>query len=186
MRLRNYDSDVTTIGLIQGDALGGGFEMALANDFIVAEEGARMGFPEILFNLFPGMGALSLLARKIGLIPAKKIVTEGRIYTAETLFSLGVVDAVVKKGDGEKFIRDYIQRNEKRWNGLQAIRTSCQVIDPIQKPELVNIANIWVDAALKLNPKDLSTMEKLTLTQKKRFSPLENIVIEKEFLEVAI
>ena len=51
---------------MQGECLGGGFEAALSSDVIVAEKSARFGFPEILFNLFPGMGAYSFLERKIG------------------------------------------------------------------------------------------------------------------------
>jgi len=66
---RNYvghELPVTTISLVQGECLGGGFEAALSSDVIVAERSARFGFPEILFNLFPGMGAYSFLDRKIG------------------------------------------------------------------------------------------------------------------------
>ena len=51
--------------LVQGDALGGGFESALTNDVIIAERGSRMGLPEVLFNMFPGMGAYSLLCRRL-------------------------------------------------------------------------------------------------------------------------
>ena len=66
-RVQNYFCpNLTTIALVQGDALGGGFETALSSDLIVAEESAVMGLPEILFNMFPGMGAYSLLARRIG------------------------------------------------------------------------------------------------------------------------
>ena len=62
----HFDQDVTTISVVQGDALGGGFETALSSDVLIAEKGARMGFPEVLFNLFPGMGGYSLLSRRIG------------------------------------------------------------------------------------------------------------------------
>src|SRR3989338_5218625 len=50
--IRNADLTVVTISLVQGDALGGGFEAALTSDIIIAERSRRMGFPEILFNLF--------------------------------------------------------------------------------------------------------------------------------------
>ena len=65
---RNYishDLPVTTISLVQGECLGGGFEAALSSDVIVAEKCSRFGFPEILFNMFPGMGAYSFLERRI-------------------------------------------------------------------------------------------------------------------------
>src|SRR5687768_5411719 len=63
---QNCGVDITTLSLVQGDALGGGFEGVLSASVVVAEESARMGFPEVLFNLFPGMGAFSFLSRKIG------------------------------------------------------------------------------------------------------------------------
>ena len=61
-----YGLPMTTISLVQGDALGGGFEAALSSDVLVAERRAQMGFPEVLFNLFPGMGAYNLLLRRMG------------------------------------------------------------------------------------------------------------------------
>ena len=81
---------------MQGDALGGGFECALASDLIVAEERAQLGFPEILFNLFPGMGAYSLLSRRVGMKGAEKMILSARLYTAEELHELGVVDLLVE------------------------------------------------------------------------------------------
>src|SRR5689334_24277301 len=53
-RICNYNSPMTTISLVQGEALGGGFETVLSSNVIIAERCARMGMPEILFNLFPG------------------------------------------------------------------------------------------------------------------------------------
>ena len=97
-RIRNYFSPgMTTISLVQGDALGGGFETALASDIIIAEESAQMGLPEILFNLFPGMGALSLLARKIGMNKAQELVTSGTILGARELHAMGVVDVLADR-----------------------------------------------------------------------------------------
>jgi Enoyl-CoA hydratase/isomerase len=61
-RIIGHDASTVTISLVQGDALGGGFELALASDLIIAEAGTRLGLPEILFNLFPGMGAYSVSA----------------------------------------------------------------------------------------------------------------------------
>ena len=57
-----YDLPITTISLVTGDALGGGFEAALSSHVLIAERGTQLGLPEILFNLFPEMGAFQLLA----------------------------------------------------------------------------------------------------------------------------
>jgi DSF synthase len=100
---RNYiahELPLTTVSLVQGECLGGGFEAALSSDVIVAEKGARFGFPEILFNLFPGMGAYSFLDRKIGQRGAEEIISSGKIYSAEEMQALGVVDAVAEDGQG--------------------------------------------------------------------------------------
>ena len=69
-----FGGDIRTIALIQGDALGGGLEMALACHTIVAEEGVDMGLPEVLFGLFPGMGAYSFLCKRVTPQLAEKII----------------------------------------------------------------------------------------------------------------
>ncbi len=96
----HYDLDLTTISLIQGDALGGGFEAALSSNIIVAEKGVKMGLPEVLFNLFPGMGAYSLLSRKIGFTAAEKMILSGCFSSGEKLFDVGVVDVLAEKVEG--------------------------------------------------------------------------------------
>ena len=89
-----FTPTLTKITLVQGDALGGGFECALASDVIVAEESAQMGLPEILFNLFPGMGAYSLLSRKLDPVRAERMILSGRLYSAAELHDIGLVDIV--------------------------------------------------------------------------------------------
>jgi DSF synthase len=164
-RICNYNSPLITISLVQGEALGGGFESALSSNVIIAERGARMGFPEILFNLFPGMGAYSLLARRVGVKLAEKIILSGRVYTAEELFEMGVVDMLAEDGTGETAVREYIRRNERHSNGMQAVFSCRQHLNPISHEELLNITNLWVDAALRLEEKDLKMMSRLARSQ---------------------
>src|SRR5688572_32819961 len=119
-RITNFRSPtMTTISLVQGDALGGGFECALASDVIVAEESAQMGLPEILFNLFPGMGAYSLLSRRIGMRAAEELILSGRILPAAKLHEMGIVDVLARDGQGEAAVREWIAKSWKRRNGLQ-------------------------------------------------------------------
>src|SRR2546421_2762693 len=120
-RIHNFFSaTLTKIALVQGDALGGGFECALASDVIVAEESAQLGFPEILFNLFPGMGAYSLLSRRIGMRAAEELILSGRILPAAELRKMGVVDVLAKDGEGASAVREWITKNARRRNGMQA------------------------------------------------------------------
>ena len=167
-RICNYNSPITTISLVQGEALGGGFETALSSNVIIAERRSRMGLPEILFNLFPGAGAYSLLARRVGIRQAEEMIFSGRVYTAAELHQMGVVDVLAEDGEGEASVRDYIRRNERRRNGLQAMYRCRQFLDPICYEELLNIATTWVDAAFRLEEKDLKLMSRLGRSQLKR------------------
>ena len=149
---------MTTISLVQGDALGGGFEAALAADVIVAEESAQMGLPEILFNLFPGMGAYSLLARRIGMRAAEEFILAGKVLPATELHKMGIVDVLATDGQGETAVRNWIAKNAKRRNGMQAVFNARQFIHPVTREELDGIVGLWVDAALRLSDRDLRMM----------------------------
>ena len=168
-RIRHYDLPVVTISLVQGDALGGGFEAALTSDIIIAERGSHMGFPEILFNLFPGMGAYSFLARKIGTIQAEKIILSGKLYSAEELHELGLVDVLVEKGEGEHAVYDYVEKQARRSNGYIALQKARHRFNPVTYQELMDITGIWVDAALQLNARDLKVMDRFVRSQQKLF-----------------
>ena len=168
-RIRHYDLPVVTISLVQGDALGGGFEAALTSDIIIAERGSHMGFPEILFNLFPGMGAYSFLARKVGTVLAEKIILSGKLYSAEELHELGLVDVLVEKGEGEHAVYDYVEKQARRSNGYIALQKARHRFNPVTYQELMDITSIWVDAAMQLNARDLKVMDRFVRSQQKLF-----------------
>ena len=168
-RIRNFFCpDLTTISLVQGDALGGGFESALSSDVIVAEESAQFGLPEILFNLFPGMGAYSLLSRRIGMRGAEELILSGRVVSAKQLHEMGVVDVVAPDGQGESTVRDWIMRNSRRRNGMQAVFHARQLVQPVTREELDAVTNAWVDAALRLEDRDLKMMGRIVRAQMRR------------------
>jgi DSF synthase len=163
--------NVTSIALVQGQALGGGFESALAANVLVAERGVKMGLPEILFNLFPGMGAMTFLGRRVGHHQAERIIRSGKLYLAEELYDMGVVDVLAEAGAGEAAVYDYIRREEKSRNGLLALRQAREISQPVDYNELVRITSVWVDAALRLEQKDLRMMERLVTRQTSRAQP---------------
>jgi len=86
------------IAAIEGFALGGGFELALACDLRVASDTARLGSPEILLGIFPGAGGTQRVARLVGPAKAKELVWSGRQLKADEALALGVVDRVVPAG----------------------------------------------------------------------------------------
>jgi len=163
--MNNLDLPVTLIALIQGQALGGGFECALSCDVIIAERGTRMGFPEILFNLFPGMGAYNLLAKRIGPSLAERIILSGRTYSAEELYEMGVIDILAETGNGDNDVKRYLKHHMRTSNAIEAVKKAGKIANPITEQNLIDIVDIWVEAAMKLNEKDLAKMEKLIHAQ---------------------
>jgi len=163
---------LTTISLVEGSALGGGFEAALSSNVLIAERSAELGLPEILFNLFPGMGAYSLLARRIGMIEAEKMITSGKVYRADELYEMGVVDVLAEDGEGKRTVNKYIKQHMRSSNGLRAIQSVKQRFSPVTYEELLDITKIWVDAALNLTKREIRIMERLVYTQDKRQNKL--------------
>ncbi|MBT3928018.1 MAG: crotonase/enoyl-CoA hydratase family protein [Rhodospirillaceae bacterium] len=159
---------VVTVALIQGEALGGGFEAALSSDVIIAEETARCGLPEILFNLFPGMGAYSFLARRVGPVLAEKVIFSGKIYTAPELHEMGIVDKVVKAGEGREALYEYVSRNNRQFTSRRALYKVRRRYSPVDYQEMTDIMDIWVDAALELDDTSLRKMDRLVRAQNKR------------------
>ncbi len=160
-----YDLPVTTISLVQGDAMGGGFEAALCNHVVVAERRARFGLPEVMFNLFPGMGAYSLLARRVGAVRAEKMILGGRLFDAAELHEMGVVDLLAEDGEGEKAVYEYMAQHSRRRNAFQSVIMARQRVNPITLKELMDIGDLWVEAALNLETKDIRLMERLVRAQ---------------------
>lgn len=156
---------VITIALVQGEALGGGFESILSFDVVIAERDARFGLPEAMFGLFPGMGAHSFLSRRVGSARAEEMIRSSRIYSAEELHALGLVHVLAEPGKGEEAAQDYIRRNHRYHAGQLGARRAARVVENIQLQELEDIVEIWADAALGLNPGQLKMMGRLAGAQ---------------------
>lgn len=162
-----------TIALVQGDALGGGFEAALSCHTIVAEEGVQMGLPEVLFDLFPGMGAYSFLCKRIAPHHAEKIMLEGNVYSAEELHRIGLVDVLVPRGEGPRAVEKVIRSNQRIPHARAAMHRVRSMAQPVTLEEMMNITEVWVDTALRLGEKSLRTMERLVRAQYRRHGEMK-------------
>ncbi|HZR03221.1 MAG TPA: crotonase/enoyl-CoA hydratase family protein [Burkholderiales bacterium] len=165
---RNYIGHglpITTISLVQGECLGGGFEAALSSDIVIAERHARFGFPEILFNLFPGMGAYSFLDRRVGKKTTEELLLSGKIYSADDMLSMGVIDCVVDSGRGEEEVHALVKRQTRCRNGIQAIAATRRRVRGISKDELIDVVTLWVEAAMRLTTRDMKLMQRLVSRQ---------------------
>jgi DSF synthase len=162
------DLPMITVALVQGDALGGGFECALAHDLIVAERGAKFGLPEVLFNLFPGMGAYSFLSRRIGRAAAEKLILSGTVHTAEEMHAMGLVDVLAEDGEGEAALLAHLDRGARFHNAQQAMYRARRKVDPVTIEELRGVVEVWAEAALRLSAQDLRRMARLCGAQDRR------------------
>jgi DSF synthase len=135
---------------------------------LVAEEDARMGFPEILFNLFPGMGAYSFLSRKVGRRVTEDLITSGKIYSARELYDLGVVDVITPTGTGEAAVETYVRKHARAGNGRRGIESIAREMNPLKHEELVRVVELWADAALKLSERDMRMMERIVRAQQRQ------------------
>jgi DSF synthase len=159
------DLPLVTIALVEGHAQGGGFEAALACDVIVAEKNAKFGLPEILFGLFPGMGAYSLLSRKLDAVRAEKMILSGRVYSAEELHEMGLVTILAEPGTGAEVVRDYVRRRGRRQMAEYSIYQTRRRVLPLTYEELRDVTEMWIDTALGLNENDLRKMQRLIAAQ---------------------
>ncbi len=160
-----FKGRMATISLVQGRALGGGFELALAADHVIAEEHSSFGFPEIMFGLFPCSGAMGLLCERVAPKVAEKLMTSKKVYSAAQLLEMGLVDEVVPQGSGElaveRYIREHASRRKARMLVRQAVRRTAG-IDPAEGQRVVED---WVDAAMQLSGDEVRAMEMLILMQ---------------------
>lgn len=154
--------EVTTIAVVEGEAQGGGFEAVLSCHVIVAEAGTSFGFPESLFGLFPGMGALPLLTERTDSAVASRIVSRADRYSAEFLHDIGVVDHVVPRGTARQFVRDLLNTADSRSNIGRK-----DALARVNYSALLRSVEQWVETALNLNDKHKRSMSYLLRAQRR-------------------
>jgi DSF synthase len=128
----------------------------------------------VLFNLFPGMGAYNLLQRRLDVHATERLILSGRLYGAEELHAMGVVDILAEPGEGRRAVQDYIAQSGKRHNAHTAVRQVRRRLNPVRFSDLADVGDIWVDAALRLSEADLRKMDRLVAAQDRRQGTLAN------------
>lgn len=96
---------------------------------------------------------------------AEELMLSGKTLPASELHALGVVDIVAKDGEGKQAVRDWIIKTSRRRSGTQAIFSSRQQVNPLVRKELDAISELWVDAALRLEARDLKAIRRIVRLQ---------------------
>lgn len=155
-----FNSNAVVIALVQGNAYGGGFECALAADYIVSESHVKYSFPESIFGSFPGMGAYSFLTRKVGYEKANDMICSNKRWNTKELVEMNIVHSIFK-GDDQEIIR-LIQKD---------IFKSKDVFSKIccipSLAELKTIVDKWLSKTINLEKDKINFMEKLIKAQKR-------------------
>ncbi len=128
------------IAAVNGYALGGGAELAMSADMIIASENARFGQPEISVGIIPGSGGTQRLQRLIGINRAKEYIYTGNMIDAATAFNLGLVNKVVPLADLMKEARALAQKMLEKSSAILALA----------KLAINNGANVDLDTGLNL------------------------------------
>jgi DSF synthase len=169
---------IRTTVLAQGDTLGGGLESVLPFQTIIFERSAQAGFPEVLFNLFPGMGAWNFTIRRAGWAVANEMVMSGKLYSADELQRRGLVDFVVEDGEGEEAIEAIVRSIDVRQRGMLAALRARSMASPVTYDSLLSIVNHWAETALTLTDRDLRLMERLARAQIRKIGGRDEGAVE--------
>lgn len=166
----SFGLPIVTLSVITGQALGGGLEAALAEDFVLADETAGGGVPEVAFNTFPGMGAVSLLARRLGTATAEEIMTSGKIYGGQEMYDMGLIDILAPAGEARSTALAWMAAGAERHARRRDMAALRRHVFPISAEELLKITDIWVDCSCGVTAHDIRHMERLAAAQKRKFA----------------
>jgi enoyl-CoA hydratase len=145
---RLADLPMPTIAAIEGNALGGGLELALACDLRVASAAARLGLPEVRLAVTPGSGGTQRLPRIVGPARAKELILTGRVISAEEAARIGLVNLVVPAGEARR-AADQIA-DEIAARGPLAVREAKRLIDRASNADLEAGLSAELDASERI------------------------------------
>lgn len=144
---------IPVIAGLNGDALGGGAELAIACDFRIAAEHARIGFPQITLGIMPAWGASERLASLVGRARALAVLLGGQPIDAPEALQLGLVEIVVSTSKFDGRLRDLAGAiAEAPPAAVAGIKSSVNAVRPHRSPELADMtveafARTWSDPA---------------------------------------
>lgn len=137
MVLAFYQLPMITIAKVHGAAAGLGFSLAIASDYVVAEENSKLAMNFIGIGLIPDGGGHFFMKERVGVTKAKQIIWEGKPMNGEEALRLGLVDAVVKDGEAEAYVQQFVEKILS--SPILAMLETKQIYHAARLPELKNI-----------------------------------------------
>jgi len=134
-----------TIAAIEGNALGGGLELALCCDIRVASETSRLGLPEVRLAVTPGAGGTQRLPRVVGVARAKELILTGRVLSADEAERIGLVSRVVPAGEARAAADEIATEIAAR--GPVAVREAKRLVDLASDADLATGLAAELDAS---------------------------------------
>lgn len=157
---------VHSMAVVQGTAMGGGFEVALACETLVAERSVKFGLPETVFGSFAGCGAPSFLARLVGPTLALRMLRSGKTWQSEDLQAVGILEHLVDPGQAMDRAIALVQAQRAAGSTLLSLKQVQAVLNPVPLEELKAVADIWVEGIFSLSPAQRHTMRAIVDKQR--------------------
>ena len=153
-----FERNVITVALVQGKCVGGGFELAVSCDYIVAERHSDFCFPEIQLGIFPGMGALPILARRLTKRDYEEVCHSGRSFSTEELADMGLIDIIADTGRGEQVVMEWIKKRHGALSSHQAISSIRKSTTPLSRADFLSGLESWTDIVMSLDKRRLALL----------------------------
>lgn len=148
MSLAYYQLPMITIAQIHGAAAGLGFSLAIASDYVVAEENSKLAMNFIGIGLVPDGGGHFFMKERVGIPKAKQIIWEGKVMTGEEALRAGLIDVVVKDGEAESYVEQF---SAKILNSpILAMLETKQIYHAEHLPELERVLKTETESQLKM------------------------------------
>ncbi|NOT89868.1 MAG: hypothetical protein HOP03_17075 [Lysobacter sp.] len=153
-----FGKGVASIALVQGRCVGGGFETAVACEYIFAERHSEFSFPEIQLGIFPGMGALPILARRLSKSDYEEVCHSGKTFGADELKAKGIVDFVVETGDGERAVVEFVRKRHGAFRSHQEMAAIRKRVSRLSLSDFHAGLECWVDTVMSLDRRRLALL----------------------------
>lgn len=163
-----FGLELVTTACVSGKAYGAGFEAALACNRIVAQRRSTFCLPEQRFGLFPGMGATSLLERRLGRSVMEDLIEHQTILTAEQAYENGLIDIISDEDSLEAELSTLNVFDSHRWSEQIEVQRTMRIREAFSLDEVMATTTQWAQAVVDMSPENLHALLRVAHVQSSR------------------